>query len=741
MCFRWFCWIALFVAAPALADDLPANWAFRPMGKPTPPAVRDRATVRNPIDAFIVAELEKHHLTPSPPADRRTLIRRVYFDLIGLPPNPEEIDAFVNDPAPNAYEKLVERLLESPRFGERQAVFWLDLVRFAESDGFKADDPRPNAWRYRDYVIRSFNADKPYNRFVQEQLAGDELFPSSAEALIATGYLRHFPDEYNAVNCEQRRQEILNDITDTTASTFLGLTVGCAKCHDHKYDPILQSDYYRLQAHFAAFWPVDEPILNREERQHYEERLQQWEAKTTELRQKIDALEKPYREKAEKKERQRFVSEYSSIVDIPMEKRTPLQKQLGAMVEKQVFGRSTKDVGKVMKGAVKEQWDGMMKRMTELEKEKPPEPPLAMACTDVGHEAPPTHLLKRGDWRKPDEEVQPGFPKSVAMEWPNERSDKPNTTHSTGRRARLAAWITAPENPLTARVIVNRIWQAHFGRGVVGTPSDFGVQGDRPTHPELLDWLARELVRNNWSLKAIHRLIVLSATYRQNAECGMRNAELNAQTIPHSAFHIPHSIDPDNRLLWHFSRRRLDAEALRDSLLAVSGQLNPAEGGASIYPELPEEMKKSAKNWPVSATAAERNRRSVYIAVRRNLRYPMLAMFDAPDNNETCARRYVTTTAPQALMLLNDKIVVDIASQFASRIQREAGDDAVKLIDRAFELALARKPDAEEASAMRRFVEDQKEMHRVAGAKNPLHEAVTDLCHSVLNLNEFLFVD
>jgi hypothetical protein len=697
------------------------------MGKPTPPAVRDHTAVRNPIDAFVLANLEKRGLTFSPPADRRTLIRRIYFDLIGLPPTPEEIDAFLNDLAPNAYEKLVERLLESPRFGERQAVAWLDLVRFAESDGFKADDPRPNAWRYRDYVIRSFNADKPYNRFVQEQLAGDELFPGDSDALIATGYLRHFPDEYNAVNCEQRRQEILNDITDTTASAFLGLTMGCAKCHDHKYDPILQSDYYRFQAHFAAFWPVDEPILNREERQRYEKRLQDWEAQTAELRHRIDELEKPYRDKAEKKERQRFVSEYSSIVDIPMEKRTPLQKQLGAMVEKQVFGRSTKDVGKVMKGAAKEQWDGMMKRMAELEREKPPEPPLAMACTDVGREAPPTHLLRRGDWRKPDEVVQPGFPESVALKWPADKSYTTNTAHSTGRRAQLAAWITDQDNPLTARVIVNRIWQTHFGRGILGTPSDFGVQGERPTHPELLDWLARELVRNNWSLKAIHRLIVLSAAYQQNAE-----SEASAITV---------SVDPENRLLWHYPRRRLDAEALRDSLLAVSGQLSPAEGGPSIYPELPEEMKKSAKNWPVSATAAERNRRSVYIAVRRNLRYPMLAMFDAPDNNETCARRYVTTTAPQALMLLNDKIVVDIARQFAQRIEREAGDDPAKLVDRAFELALARKPDAAEASSMRGFLQEQTAFHREKGAKDALYEAVVDLCHSVLNLNESLFVD
>jgi hypothetical protein len=735
MRFCWFCWIVLFAGAPAFADDLPGNWAFRPMGKPSPPTVRDRGAIQNPVDAFVLAELEKHKLKLSPPADRRTLIRRVYFDLIGLPPTPAEIDAFVNDPAANAYEKLVERLLESPRFGERQAVFWLDLVRFAESDGFKADDPRPNAWRYRDYVIRSFNADKPYDRFIQEQLAGDELFPGNAEALIATGYLRHFPDEYNAVNCEQRRQEILNDITDTTASAFLGLTMGCAKCHDHKYDPILQSDYYRFQAHFAAFWPVDEPILNRDERQQYEQRLHGWETKTAELRQTIDALEKPYRDKAEKKERQRFVSEYSSIVDIPMEKRTPLQKQIGAMVEKQVFGRSTKDVGKVMKGAVKEQWDGMMKQMAELEKEKPPEPPLAMACTDVGREAPPTHMLKRGDWRKPDEEVQPGYPKSINFEEASAASHGSNRSYTTYRRAQLAAWITAPENPLTARVIVNRIWQSHFGRGIVGTPSDFGVQGERPTHPELLDWLARELLANKWSLKAIHRLIVLSATYQQSS---IADADADNRQ---SAINNRQSADPDNRLLWHYPRRRLDAEALRDSLLAVSGQLNPAEGGSSIYPELPDEMKKSAKNWPVSATSAERNRRSVYIAVRRNLRYPMLAMFDAPENNETCARRYVTTTAPQALMLLNDKIVLDVAGRFALRVQHETGDDPVKFIDRAFELALARKPDAEESSATRRFLEDQTEMHRGAGAKKPLHEAVIDLCHSVLNLNEFLFVD
>jgi hypothetical protein len=703
--------LVLLIAGVARAGDPPADWAFKPVSRPSIPAVQAGQLVRTPIDAFLLAELRTKQLSFSPEADRVTLIRRVTFDLIGLPPTPQEIDAFVSDKSKDAYEKLVDRLLHSPRYGERQATWWLDLVRYAESDGFKADDARPNAWRYRDYVIRSFNSDRRFDRFVREQLAGDEMFSGSDDALVATGFLRHFPDEYNAVNCEQRRQEILNDITDTTSAALLGITLGCARCHDHKFDPILQTDYYRIQAFFAAYKPFDVPVGDHAAIEHYRQEMKEWEAKTADLRHKIDDLEKPFREPEIKKQRQRFPEEYAHILDIPVEKRTPLQRQLAAMVEKQVYTRSA-NVSIKMKGSVKEQWDSMTKQMAELEKLKPPAPPTAMTMTDIGPEAPATRLLKRGDWRKPEDEVAPGF-LSAFDDRDAELAKAYGAT--TGRRAALAQWITQRDNPLTTRVLVNRVWQTHFGKGIVGTPNDFGKQGDRPTHPELLDWLANEFVNAGWSFKQLHRLIVTSTAYRQSSQFNESAAK----------------VDPENKLLWHMPRRRLDAEALRDGILAVSGRLSSKAGGPSAYPELPAELHKSAKNWKASPTTLDRNRRSVYVAVKRNLKYPLLAVFDAPDASEPCGRRFTTTTAPQALMLLNDQIVLEMAKQFASNVLSDGPKSPDAAIESAFRLALGRRPTTEERSAMRRFLDGHSDFN----------DGVTDVCHAILNLNEFLFVD
>ncbi|MBM3981378.1 MAG: DUF1553 domain-containing protein [Planctomycetes bacterium] len=686
---------ALALTARA-ADPLPDDWAFKPVVKPK---------AANSIDAFLLAKLGAKQLTYAPEADRRTLIRRAYFDLVGLPPTPEQVEAFVNDKSKDAYEKLVDALLASPQYGERQALFWLDLVRFAETDGFNADGARPHAWRYRDYVIKSFNADKPFDRFVKEQLAGDELYPGDPDALVATGFLRHYPDEYNAVNIEQRRYEILTDIADTTGAAFLGLTAGCARCHDHKYDPVSQEDYFRLQAFFAGFWPTDAPLLPPNELAAYEKKLAAWEAKTADLRAALAQIEEPHHAKVRAKERSRFPEEYSKLLDVPFANRTPLEKQIAALVEKQVYGKSA-DVAKALKPAEKEQYDALKAKLTALAKEKPADPPRAHVMADLP-EPPPTKLFKRGDWRKPGGDLAPGFITSITPKDPDAK---------LGRRTALANWIASKDNPLTARVIANRLWQQHFGYGLVRTSSDFGVAGDRPTHPELLDWLASELVARDWSLKHLHRLIVTSAAYRQGAKGDTGGAKL----------------DPDNKLLWQYPRRRLDGETLRDAMLAVSGQLNLKAGGPSVFPELPDELQKRAPAWKPSADANERNRRSVYVYVKRNLRYPLFALFDAPDRNETCSRRFATTTAPQALALLNDSVVVGIAKGFAARVTKEAGTDRDKVIDRAFALACGRPPTTEERAAMRGFLK----RHTGTDA-----EAVVDLCHALLNLNEFLYVD
>jgi hypothetical protein len=692
--------IVLALGLGRLGAEVPADWAFRPVERPTIPHV-STTDCRNPIDRFVAERLAAAGRAFAPPADRITLIRRLTFDLIGLPPTPEEVDAFICDTSADAYERLVDRLLNSPHYGERQARWWLDLVRFAESDGFKADELRPQAWRYRDYVIRSFNADKPYDRFIREQLAGDELFPEDPDAWIATGFLRHYPVENNAVNLEQRRQEILNDITDTTGLAFLGLTLGCARCHDHKADPIGQTDYYRIQAFFAGWWPVDRRIDNTEEALDWEKARQQWESATAEIRRRLAELEAPFRRSAEAKERQRFIPEYANLIDIPPQQRTPWQKQIARMVEEQVFNPQ-RDLSGSMTGKAKEQWLAMKKQMAQWDRLRPPPIPSAMACTDVGTIVPETRLLHRGDWRKPQQVVEPGFltaidSRPVAIE--------PTNHGTSGRRKVLADWIASATNPLTARVLVNRVWQEHFGRGLVATPNDFGSQGERPTHPKLLDWLATEFVERGWRIKELHRLIVTSRTYQQSSQAG----DL--------------SLDPENRLLGRFSRRRLDAEAIRDSLLSAAGRLSTKLGGPSVFPELPAELRSS---WNVTPDLLERDRRSVYVVVKRNLRLPLLSVFDAPEAAESCGRRFVTTTAPQALHLLNDPQVLRWAEHFAQRVRREAGEDPDAQILRACRVAWGRTPDADERRWLREFVN---------------RRGLVDLCHVLVNTNEFVYLD
>ncbi|MCI0459435.1 MAG: DUF1553 domain-containing protein [Gemmataceae bacterium] len=734
------------------------GWAYQAPVRPSVPRVQNAAWVRNPIDAFIAARHEAKGLRPASEANRTALIRRVTFDLTGLPPTPAAVEAFVNDPAPDAYEKVVDRLLASPRHGERWALYWLDLVRFAESDGFRADEPRPHAWRYRDYVIQAFNSDKPFDRFLSEQLAGDELYPGDAAALVATAFLRHFPDEFNARNLDQRRQEILNDITDTTAQVFLGLTYGCARCHDHKYDPIPQKDYYRLQAFFAAFSPRDDMVLGgRQELAQYEARLRTWEEKTSDLRQRMAELEAPYREKLSARDKSKFARELQDAYDTPPEKRTPYQQQIAELVAKQV--QVNRDLmAKAMKPEVRKEWQKLDSGLAEFASLKPPPLSRTIGLTDIGPVAPPTHLLKRGNWRHKGEEVKPGFLSIIDSRTPTLPEPAPDAP-TTGRRSVLAKWLTRPDHPLTARVLVNRLWQVHFGRGIVATPSDFGEQGDPPTHPELLDWLAREFVERGWSLKSMHRLMVTSATYRQaarlrNADFGLRNEDPSAN--PQSAIRNPQLVDPDNKLLWRMNRKRLEGEALRDAMLATADLLNIRMGGPSVFPELPAEMGTPRGRWPVSADPAERNRRSVYVFAKRNLRYPLFGAFDAPDGNEPCARRHVSTNAPQALMLLNGKLTQDVARALAARVLSETRGESASVVDRAYRLTLGRGPDARERTLSADFLDRQEALLRerlarrepVAlpasappGTEPARGAAVVDLCHVLLNLNEFAYVD
>ncbi len=701
-------------------------WAFQPL----------KLQPNGSIDGLIRAKLEANGLSLSPEADRVTLLRRVSFDLIGLPPTPEEVDAFVQDKSPTAYEKVVDRLLASSHYGERWARHWLDLARFAESEGFKSDETRPNAWRYREYVIRSFNENKPYDRFVKEQIAGDELYPNDSWARVATAFNRHYPDESNARNLMQRRQEILDDITDTVGATFMAMTYGCARCHDHKFDPILHTDYYKLQAFFANTTADDEvPMVSPAEMQKWRERKAAWEAASKPVQDKIASLLDPEKAKILKEFVDKYPAEIQDVLTKPPAQRTPYEWMMFYKA-KPYLTIDDEVAAKALKGDKKKQYEALLVELKQYSALDPGEPQLGIGMRDISATAPATHRLSVGVYDAKLEEVQPGF---LSIIDPNPANIVPPAgENSTGRRTALANWLTNPKNPLTARVMVNRIWHYHFGQGIVASPSDFGVMGGRPSHPELLDWLASDFIQNGWDIKRLHKQIVMSATYRQS-----------------SAFNeVAAKEDPHNKLLWRFSRERLEGEVIRDAALAVSGVLNDNVGGPSVYPELPAGAGKPRGGWKVSGDAAERNRRSIYIFVRRNARYPMLEAFDMPDTHESCGRRNQTITAPQAMSLLNGKVSLEWAQAFAGRVLSQAGPDMKADIDTAYRLAFGRHPDGFEKDSVQTFFDKQKSIvaeRKASGGKLALPTvmpagydpaqgaALVDFCQMLLNSNEFVY--
>ncbi len=692
------------------------HWAFVPPIRPDVPAVRDQSLVRNPIDAFVVARLEADGLRPAAEADRATLLRRLSFDLTGLPPVPGDIDRFLADEAPGAYERVVERLLASPHHGERSAQHWLDLARFAETDGFEFDQTRPDAWRYRDWVIQALNGDMPYDRFVRLQLAGDELLPGDRAAFIATGFNRCYPDLVDLNDQGLRRQNALSDITETTGLVFLGLTIGCARCHDHKSDPIRQTDFYALQSFFTpARFRDDYALASTAERLEYDRRRRAWEKQVVSLRSALIELDSGVRA--------------GRALGLP----PGLTDEAAAAFGKSPGERSAREVELVYVALVRDRriqpqdWTAaldpptwlarrlMLARLDALNGSRPQEPSRARGIDEAGPGSPPTYLLRRGEYAARGPEVLPAFPRVLCASDQQAEAHPRSSPRSTGRRTALADWLVRPEQPLTARVMVNRLWQQHFGRGLVATPSDFGTMGDEPSHPELLDWLATEFVARGWSMKAMHRLIVTSATYRQSSR---------------SAESLGRKADPDNTLLWRQNRQRLDGEAIRDALLAVSGRLNQKMSGPSVFPDLPPELKRlSSKGavWPVSPSALDRERRSLYVFVRRNLRYPFFEVFDRPDTNASCPRRPVTTIAPQALSLLNSQVAQDAARTLADRVVRGAGsypDVQVALVSR---IVFGRPPDAVERPMMSEFLSTKG--------------TLTQLCLALLNTNPFLYID
>ncbi|MFO0953998.1 MAG: DUF1553 domain-containing protein [Isosphaeraceae bacterium] len=645
-----------------------AWWAFQPVKEPAVPVSPDDRWSRNPVDRFVRQRLTAAGLTPAPEASRETLARRAAFDVTGLPPSPKELDAFLNDTAPDAYERYVDRLLASPRYGEHWARHWLDLVRYADSDGYRIDHYRPNAWLYRDYVVRSLNVDKPYDRFVSEQIAGDELFPGDPDALTATGYLRHTIYEYNNRDVRGQWNVILNDLTDTTADVFLGLGLQCARCHDHKFDPILQKDYFRLQAFLAPVLPRDDvAAATTSEVQAHEAAVAAFEAKAADLRREIAKIEAPYRAKAREGAIKIFPEDIQAMIRKPAAERTPLEQQLAALAYRQVDFEYSRLDTHVKDRKEKDRLLGLWKQLAAMDKNRPKPLPVPMTVSDVGTEAPPVLIPKKGN-----EPVAPGFP-TILEEGPAAIEPVSAASHSTGRRSALARWLTRPENPLSTRVIVNRVWQYHFGRGLASNASDFGRLGELPTHPELLDWLTAQFLKSGWTLKPLHRLILTSATYRQSST----HPQMSACRLK----------DPENLLYWHGSTRRLDAEQIRDATLAVTGELDTTAGGPGSDGTVP--------------------RRSIYTRVMRNSRDPMLDVFDLPIFFSSAPSRDTTTTPLQSLFLINNQSMLLRARALADRLEREAPSDDSARVTAAYRLAFGRKPTADEQTAAREFLAEQ----------------------------------
>ncbi|MBY0232798.1 MAG: DUF1553 domain-containing protein [Gemmataceae bacterium] len=669
---------ALFLLTCAPPEATPRF--FRPVLRPAIPANGGA----NPIDAFIRARLAKEGLDLNAPAAPAALLRRVAYDLTGLPPSPEEQDRFLSDDRPDRFERLVERLLASPAFGERWAMHWLDLVRYAESDGFNQDALRPEAHRYRDWVIRALNADLPYSDFMRKQLAGE------GDDLVATGFLRLWPDEHNAAQLEQRWQEILDDTTDAVGTAFLGLTLGCARCHDHKYDPVSQKEYFRLQSFFAGMIPKEVPLGDRAA-------LARWEKETQAIREEMEKIARPEREKESQRQLMRF---HPGIREAVLaKKRTPYQEQIARMAVGQMERGAAGAHGRLT-GEAK-------KKYAELEKRLPPRPPSlhVLAVVEVEGETPATRRLVGGDWRKPAGLVTPGFPAALGGE-----------VGKGDRRKALAAWLSDPRNPLPARVAANRLWQHLTGRGIVSTPADFGTQGAAPTHPELLDWLAAELVAVGWRLKPLVRLIVLSETYRQSS---FIDPERHERAL---------KIDKGDDLLWRMRRRRLEGEAIRDAVLSVSGGINRAMFGLSARPVLPAGA--GRMSWTPDKQEKDRDRRSVYVLARRNLRFPMFDAFDQPDLCQPCAARMATTTAPQALSLLNGDLTREQSKRWAAALAERSDP-----ISDAYRAAWGRAPDAEETGLAQAFLAKRREK----GASTA--DALAAFCRALFNTSEFCHVD
>jgi len=691
-----------------VTDEAKQSWPYTALKRPTVPAVADKAWARSPIDAFILASLEEKRLKPASPADPIALLRRATYDLTGLPPTPEHVDHFLyasKQSPEKAYEDLIDRLLASPHYGEKWGRHWLDLVRYAETNGYERDGPKPFAWRYRDYVIRSFNDDKLYDRFIKEQLAGDEIDRENPDCITATGYYRLGLWDDEPADPKLARYDELDDWVATTSQVFLGMTMNCARCHEHKIDPIPHADYYKMVAFFQdvpRYSNTRDPrsaanltdITPPDRRKVYEEALRRREVEIADLAKVMMALE----EEAIKKmpaEDQRA----SEGLDRP------------AIVQK---------VPQFLNSDKKSEYSRVRKLVEELRRYPPPGQDMALSINNCIARPLATTILLRGNPNSPGAEVVAGFPAVLGYTNPV-IAQAPNGARSSGRRTVLANWIAAPDNPMTPRVIANRIWQYHFGRGIVPTPNDFGKFGEKPTHPELLDWLASEFIAQGWSFKKMHKLMMMSNSYRMSS-----TADARALTA-----------DPGNSLFWRFNMRRLTAEEVRDSFLAVSGKLSDKMYGPSIYPKIPKEVlagqSRPGEGWRVS-TPEEAARRSVYVHLKRSLLVPVLTQFDQADTDSTCPVRYTTTVPTQALGMLNGEFSNEMATALADRLLKVG--DLPTQVREAIRLTTSRKASDSEVSKDVEFIQSMKQKHKLSDS-----EALRRYALVMLNANEFVYLD
>jgi mono/diheme cytochrome c family protein len=689
-------------------------WSFQPLADPPVPAVANQAYVANPIDAFVAAQLERVGLETGTAAEPADLIRRLHYDLTGLPPSRELVAEFVADPSAVHYSRIVDRLLATPEYGQRWGRHWLDLVRYAETNSYERDDAKPEVWRYRDYVIDSFNRDKSFAEFTLEQLAGDEL-PYEAEHLIATGYYRLGLWDDEPADPLQARYDDLDDLVMTTGQVFLGLTVNCARCHDHKIDPIGQADYYRFLGFFQGLNRYGQrgyesvetnslrPLAPRDGRDYIAE-IQQYRREKGRLERVLNDIHNEVRKDFEPVEHEEFRH--------AMNRRAIVEKRVGRLITAEQFD------------AYREADEALR----QLERDKPEELAMALCVTEQGSTAPETFVLTRGNPHAPAAEVNPGFPEILCDPEFEGGIDPPippsNNPETSGRRSVLARWVTDPrENPMTPRVTANRLWQYHFGRGIVRTPNDFGFQGSAPTHPDLLDWLASRLVEADWHFKPIHRLIVTSSTYQLSSRARAREL----------------SEDPTNDFFWRFDPRRLSAEEIRDSMLAVTGQLNHQMAGPSMYPIIEDEVlagqSRPGAGWH-NSSPADRARRSIYIHIKRSLAVPLLASFDMADTDFTCPVRFATTQPTQALGMINSDFVRRQADLLADQVERTVGEQpatfAAEVIARVTQRPATEREVEMAVELLSKLVDSRGE----SPASARRHLALV-----ALNLNEFMYLD